>query len=144
MSAVPVTSLGVATVESAAGPPITQSRIHVEKLDALTSLRFFAAAMIVIYHLNQNNASNLPMFLGTLTLTAGVSFFFILSGFILTYVYSATPKLNVQRFLVARVRLLQLATVLIMFPWTYHIWLRTWSVNQQIGIVFTQLTLKHG
>ncbi|MEI6707794.1 MAG: acyltransferase [Methylococcales bacterium] len=59
-----------------------------QRLDALTSLRFFAAAMIVIHH-----ASGLFGLRKTdfFFLEQGVSFFFVLSGFILAYVY---PKLE--------------------------------------------------
>ena len=72
-----------------------------QKLDALTSLRFFAAAMIVVAHAH-------PLF-GSLgianaaPLGQGVSFFFVLSGFILAYNY---PELEgrkaVRRFWLAR------------------------------------------
>jgi len=64
-----------------------------QRLDALTSLRFFAAAMIVIYHIEAYDGlwgfdkSNPPI----LPWALGVSFFFVLSGFILTYIY---PKLD--------------------------------------------------
>ena len=60
-------------------------------LGALTSLRFFAALAIVIHHCNGVfwRAADLG------PLDAGVSFFFVLSGFILTYVYHASP---VERF----------------------------------------------
>lgn len=72
------------------------------KLDQLTTLRFFAAAMIVIHH-----SAGLFGFSTNLTkpfiFGQGVSFFFILSGFILAYVY---PKLStyadVRNFLHAR------------------------------------------
>lgn len=59
------------------------------KIDVLTSLRFFAAFLIVVYHArdNFNFLSNLP----EIVFSQGVTFFFILSGFILTYVY---PKLD--------------------------------------------------
>jgi peptidoglycan/LPS O-acetylase OafA/YrhL len=72
-----------------------------QKLDALTGLRFFAAFAIVIHHLH---AFGLPKsVLGGWALDNGVAFFFVLSGFILTYVY---PKLDtpaaVRRFWVAR------------------------------------------
>lgn len=50
--------------------------------DALTSLRFFAAMMIVVFHLKGVAPFHIPGFLST-----GVSFFFVLSGFILTYNY---------------------------------------------------------
>jgi peptidoglycan/LPS O-acetylase OafA/YrhL len=56
-------------------------------LVALTSLRFFAAAAVVIFH------ADLPWQIGfikglTLAGYQAVTFFFVLSGFILTYVYS--------------------------------------------------------
>lgn len=55
-------------------------------LQALTAMRFFAAAMIVIHH----TAHLFPWGVeeGKLPLGQGVSFFFVLSGFILTHVYS--------------------------------------------------------
>jgi peptidoglycan/LPS O-acetylase OafA/YrhL len=70
------------------------------KLDQLTSLRFFAAMMIVLHHApGYFGIQAMPFNLGQ-----GVSFFFVLSGFILTYVY---PKLarpaDIRRFWRARV-----------------------------------------
>lgn len=71
------------------------------KLDQLTSLRFFAAIMIVFHH-----SYGLFGFVndGKINLGQGVSFFFVLSGFILTYVY---PDLkgwtNIRHFLKARI-----------------------------------------
>jgi peptidoglycan/LPS O-acetylase OafA/YrhL len=61
-----------------------------QRLDTLTALRFFAAAMIVIHHsvgLFGLNKKNYPSF----ALDQAVSFFYVLSGFILAYVY---PKLE--------------------------------------------------
>jgi peptidoglycan/LPS O-acetylase OafA/YrhL len=73
-----------------------------QKIDSLTSLRFFAAAMIVIHHsagMFGLSKDQIPAFLWG----QGVSFFFVLSGFILSYVY---PKLetwpDIFRFLRAR------------------------------------------
>jgi peptidoglycan/LPS O-acetylase OafA/YrhL len=74
------------------------------KLRALTTLRFFAALHVVLFHMRvigilsggpwwyQNFAS-----IGYI----GVNFFFVLSGFILVYTY-AGPPLNVGRFWRAR------------------------------------------
>jgi peptidoglycan/LPS O-acetylase OafA/YrhL len=55
-------------------------------IGSLTSLRFFAALAIVVHH---SRAILLPASaLASYPLDAGVSFFFVLSGFILTYVHS--------------------------------------------------------
>ena len=57
------------------------------KLDQLTSLRFFGVLMIVIHHsTGLFGIESIGINFGQ-----GVSFFFVLSGFILTYVY---PQLN--------------------------------------------------
>jgi peptidoglycan/LPS O-acetylase OafA/YrhL len=76
-------------------------------LPVLTSLRFFAAAEVVIFHYFRGRISTSTYFWG---LTSGgylaVTFFFILSGFILTYVYWGTEEdsesVNATRFWKAR------------------------------------------
>lgn len=74
-----------------------------KKLNALTSLRFIAAAMIVLGHCHGEfgRTSRIAEYFA---LNQAVSFFFVLSGFILVYVY---PELNSSRdrgrFLLARV-----------------------------------------
>lgn len=68
----------------------------VPALRALTSLRFFAAAAIVIVHLQ---GPIIPM-KAIAPLTLGVSFFFVLSGFILAYVYQG--GLNPKEFYISR------------------------------------------
>ena len=76
--------------------------IKPQKLDALTSLRFFAAAMIVLVHSNpvfgaMGLAESLP-------LDQGVSFFFVLSGFILAYNYPVlVGEADILAFLKARI-----------------------------------------
>ena len=62
-------------------------RVTVQDLPALTSLCFVAAMMIVVVHCG---AINMPwpwLKHAPGTLVHGVSFFFVLSGFILTHVY---------------------------------------------------------
>lgn len=54
-----------------------------ETLRPLTSLRFFAALLVVLYHCQPTAAIGAAYALGH----AGVGFFFVLSGFILTYSY---------------------------------------------------------
>lgn len=87
----------------------------VKKLAPLTTLRFFAAAMIVIGH-----GHGLFGSFGIAThfsLSQGVSFFFTLSGFILAYNYRLLSNSeSVKRFLVARLARiwpLHIATLLI-------------------------------
>nr|WP_249141727.1 acyltransferase [Bradyrhizobium diazoefficiens] len=65
----------------------------------MTGLRFFAAIAIVVLHLNVYGLG----FLEGVPLTSAVSFFFILSGFILAHRYPALEtKQAVLHFLVAR------------------------------------------
>lgn len=69
------------------------------RLNALTSLRFFAAAMIVAGHSHHLFGS---LGLAThLSLAQGVSFFFVLSGFILAYNYPNIGK-DLPRFYFSR------------------------------------------
>jgi peptidoglycan/LPS O-acetylase OafA/YrhL len=74
-----------------------------KQIKCLTSLRFFAAAMIVVLHsvnaFRVWNNTKIPFPLGQ-----GVSFFFVLSGFILTYVYpSLSGGIRIRDFYVARI-----------------------------------------
>ncbi|MFJ2684514.1 acyltransferase family protein [Pseudomonas sp. NPDC087342] len=72
------------------------------KLDSLTSLRFFAAAMIVLGH--THGAFGSFGLATTLSLAQGVSFFFVLSGFILAYNYpSLSTAAEIGGFLKARI-----------------------------------------
>jgi peptidoglycan/LPS O-acetylase OafA/YrhL len=91
----------------------------------LTSLRFVAAAMIVLHH--GLPAMKLPPV--PLTLDQGVSFFFVLSGFILTYSY---PNLGswakVHQFLVFRIArvwpahaVTTIAAMIVFFPINFKI-----------------------
>lgn len=74
---------------------------QVENLKALTSLRFVAAFMIVLHHAPSLFTWAWPkIFPGTTV--HGVSFFFVLSGFILTHVYSSKPIPSYGSFMRAR------------------------------------------
>lgn len=73
-----------------------------EKLDQLTSLRFFAAAMVVICHMAGVFGFTAGPRLDSLG--TGVSFFFVLSGFILVHVYPDLQEHGaVSGFLRARI-----------------------------------------
>jgi peptidoglycan/LPS O-acetylase OafA/YrhL len=83
------------------------------KIDALTGLRFWAAALIVAEH-----ASMLRVPLPAWKYDHGVSLFFVLSGFILAHVY---PRLDdwrsARRFLVLRVARIWPAHVAVLALW---------------------------
>lgn len=81
----------------------TSSRATVENLPALTSLRFFAAASIVLLHsylLGFPGVS--PSRFAHFELRQGVTFFFVLSGFIMAHVYPVLEGRGAWRFFVAR------------------------------------------
>ncbi|WP_428243459.1 acyltransferase family protein [Gynuella sp.] len=97
------------------------------KIDALTSLRFFAACAVLFSHLRFFGDSD-SAFLRTLYSKVfwegyiGVTFFFILSGFILSYSYQQRLHKDhgLKAFYVARVARiypLHLLTLLLAIPW---------------------------
>jgi peptidoglycan/LPS O-acetylase OafA/YrhL len=97
------------------------------RLDALTSFRFFAAAMIVVHHVKWYFTFLDPLS-KTVQLDLGVSFFFVLSGFVLFYNYPHLDTLKSRRrFLLMRVARiwplhLFLVSVIVMFldvGWSY-------------------------
>lgn len=75
-------SVGPAQVSVRAAALDIPGRIH---LRSLTGLRFFAAFAVVVYHLTQKFGSLNGLLHVTNFGFAGVSFFFILSGFVLTW-----------------------------------------------------------
>ncbi len=76
-------------------------------LSQLTSLRFFAAMAVVIHHLftaQYIQPQNIPIQNILRGLGSSVAFFFILSGFILTYTYHISESsLSLRNFYVARI-----------------------------------------
>jgi peptidoglycan/LPS O-acetylase OafA/YrhL len=92
----------------------------------LTSLRFFAAFYVLVFHSGGpalTNSGRLPALLDNLLMNGylGVTFFFVLSGFILTYVYygklttqEETTRYAAARF--ARVYPVYLLSLLLMVP----------------------------
>ncbi len=79
------------------------------QLDALTSLRFFAALHVVLYHsqaMLRPSLAGFPRLLDFLTTGPNsVGFFFVLSGFILAYTYLGPPeegRLRLRPFWAAR------------------------------------------
>ena len=98
---------------------------QVQVLHALTGLRFLAAFAVFAHHVSGRfGIEKERMWLGAL----GVSFFFVLSGFILTYVYHDKLKReNLAKFYFtrwARIWPLHIATMLMFFilvgGWRYY------------------------
>lgn len=69
-----------------------------DRIAPLTSLRFFAAFFVVFYHL-QGVVIPMP---SINQMALGVSFFFVLSGFILSTVYPDATKMSLPRFYASR------------------------------------------
>lgn len=99
-----------------------------ELIKPLTSIRFFAALYVVLYHSGSQFATTrpeIPGFVKTFLLNGyvGVTFFFVLSGFILHYTYrgSFTQPGRLRRFAVARfarIYPVYLIATLAMIPFT--------------------------
>ncbi len=109
------------------GPAPAGPHPAVEPLPALTALRFVAAAYVLAFHFAGHEVGRAAMpdavFLGY----SGVTFFFLLSGFILAYNYQRvdlSPRAARLRFLrarVARVYPVYLLGLAIGLPW-FVVW----------------------
>ena len=86
------------------------------RLETLTGLRFFAAAAIVVHHLRGTFGFDVHV---TWPLDNAVSFFFVLSGFILTHVYGQLETAaTIKHFWLARfARIWPLHAVTLAFAW---------------------------
>jgi peptidoglycan/LPS O-acetylase OafA/YrhL len=77
-------------------------------LPALTGIRFFFALGVVLFHqlpsFSPEDLAQLPQWLLNFLATGyiGVSFFFVLSGFILGHTYARARRLDLRAFYVAR------------------------------------------
>jgi peptidoglycan/LPS O-acetylase OafA/YrhL len=77
-------------MSSDSGPRSSAREGNVVALPSLTSLRFFAALHVLVFHLYAINIMFFPGLLGNVQRMGfvGVSLFFVLSGFILVYVHA--------------------------------------------------------
>ncbi len=106
--------------------PSNASHEKVKSLYALTSLRFFAALLVVLFHykgLFYTHSEPFGLFeIGWI----GVTFFFILSGFILTYNYchvNFSDRDNISKFLkarIARICPVALLSILVSAPFVFY------------------------
>lgn len=97
-----------------------------ENLKALTSLRFFAAAALVVHHTSWYFGYGTAL-ASAFPLDLGVSFFFVLSGFVLTYAHPDIPTLRAAAgFITARVariwpaHLAMLLAIVIFLPYPWN------------------------
>lgn len=101
-----------------------------QRLDALTSLRFIAAAMIVVLHSHGLFGTKEDVS-SSFAWTQGVSFFFVLSGFILAFVYPKLDNWNaIRNFLHARVARVWPALFMSFF---FAFWLLSLSWDDKTG-----------
>lgn len=93
------------------------------RLPALTSLRFFAACHVVIFHFLAMGIVRGPAWYQRLSSIGyvGVSFFFVLSGFILVYTYAGRPMILKEfwRARFARIYPAYAFSLLVTGPWFF-------------------------
>ena len=93
------------------------------RLPALTSLRFFAALHVVIFHFLAMQIIRGPAWYQKLSSIGyvGVTFFFVLSGFILVYTYAGRPMIlkDFWRARFARIYPAYAFSLLITGPWFF-------------------------
>lgn len=122
------------------------------KLDALTSLRFFAALLVVLLHCGQSLLPVLPVPIANLIGHGGegVTLFFVLSGFILSFTYvgqaEAKGRLNLRSFFVnrfARIYPVYFVCLLLRLPWTIYMIHKagTYSVGYLVAYFGSHLTV---
>ena len=115
------------------------------RLNALTSLRFVAAALIVLHHLR--GLFGVPQTVGEpVVLDQGVAFFFVLSGFVLTHAYPSLEGVGARHFLRARIARIwpaHLASLALLFALFPHA-LRSAGPDYSIAQLAANVTMIHG
>jgi peptidoglycan/LPS O-acetylase OafA/YrhL len=91
------------------------------QLHALTSLRFFAALLVVLFHFGGPLLGHAPKLVANVVAAGyvGVSFFFVLSGFVLAYAYVRLDRSDVgalRAFYAARIARIYPAYLLSIVP----------------------------
>lgn len=116
--------------------PQTKHAVNSPRLDTLTSLRFFAAAFVVMGHTQSSMTYDHPV-LGHLFAFpfAGVTFFFVLSGFVLAWSYRETTsprRFYLRRF--ARVWPLYALITVLLFPIGWKIAYPAWDFADYVVV----------
>ncbi len=113
------------------------------QLKSLVSLRFIAAAMIVLFHsggrFGLSRAPGAPFVLGQ-----AVTFFFVLSGFIMTHLYPTLSTKEIPRFFLARLaRIWPLHILCLLFAVLFLGPSFEKSAGQPVLVFLSNLTLTH-
>ncbi|MDE1174891.1 MAG: acyltransferase [Parvibaculaceae bacterium] len=113
------------------------------KVNALTSLRFFAAASVALFHVPYTLPQLHPATLmpsGYL----GVNFFFILSGFILAYTYAGQSSLSIGRFFIKRFARIYPVHMLLLLIWI-ALFFTSWgnSTSDKLHSLIPNILLLH-
>lgn len=92
------------------------------RLDGITAFRFIAAFYVFVFHLFANIPANVPSFMGVFLYNGavGMSFFFVLSGFILTYNHKNSTGDNYFAKRLIRIFPVYLACGILTYPFLYN------------------------
>lgn len=116
------------------------TRTHFSYFTGLNALRFIAASLVIIMHIRSNQITqglaalpDWPIFFKGLT---AVSFFFVLSGFLITYILlreiETTNSLNIKKFYLKRIyRIWPLYFIIVGFGLLFY-----WYLAPQLGLQF--------
>jgi len=118
------------------------------RIDSLTGIRFLAALWVLLFHYTAWHLIELPAPLAAFVAQgrAGVSLFFILSGFILYHTYHAEFQNRVSgarfrafiRARLARVYPLHVLTLLLITPFTlWYVWTESAGAKVWFGVIPT-------
>jgi peptidoglycan/LPS O-acetylase OafA/YrhL len=129
-----------------APPTAPGERVRTLRLDSLTGLRWWAAFGVFLHHMT--NLAPLPVYQQLSYGNYGVMFFFVLSGFVLTW--SAQPDVGATTFWVrrfARIYPAHLVALLVCIPVFYSFSpdpAQSWVKPFDIGILLLSVVLLQG
>lgn len=117
-----------------------KARTHFPYFKGLNALRFLAASLVILMHIRSNQITqglaalpDWPIFFKGLT---AVSFFFVLSGFLITYILlkeiETTGSINIKNFYLKRVyRIWPLYFIIVGFGLLFY-----WYLAPKLGLQF--------
>lgn len=96
-------------------PPAPAAAARPRRLHGLTGLRYFAAIAVVLVHVEYTFANARSLTIAGAYGYIGVTFFYLLSGFVLTWSYSGQPATRFWWGRIARIVPLQITLMLVAF-----------------------------